>query len=46
MNRGHGHIKTGDLRFIENKHLISKESSFREAKTINWNIFKDAIRRE
>ena len=35
-NRGHGHVITGDLRFIKNKHLrnlISKESNFREART-------------
>ena len=42
----HGHIITGDLRFIENKKLrklISKGPNYREAKTINWQKCKDEI---
>ena len=49
VNRGHDLIITGDLRFIENNHLrklISKVPNFREVKTINWNIYKNPIRRE
>ena len=40
----HGHIKTGDLRLTENKHLrnrTSKRPNFPEARTITSNICKD-----
>ena len=42
----HGHIITGDLRIIENKHLrklISKGPNYREPKTINWNKCRESI---
>lgn len=40
----HGHIKTGDIRLTENKHLRKrkrKRPSFPKARTITWNICKD-----
>ena len=48
INRDHGHIITGDLRFIENKDLrklINKGASFQESRTINLNRCKDVIRK-
>jgi len=45
-NDDHGHILTGDLRFVKNttlRKLLSKGPNFREAKTINWNKSKDNI---
>ena len=45
MSRDHGHILTGDLRFIKNKHLRNKEPNkgpnFWEARAISWNRCKD-----
>ena len=44
----HGHILTGDLRFVENvrlRKLISKGPSFREPHSINWNKCNEEIRR-
>ena len=46
MNRYHGYIIAGDLRFIENKDprkVTSKGTNFREARTINWNRCKYTI---
>ena len=45
-DENHGHIITGDLRFIKNKQLrklISKGPNYREAKTINWQKCRDEI---
>ena len=42
----HGHIITGDLRFIENQNLrklISKGPNYREPVSINWKRCKDSI---
>ena len=47
LNKDHGHILTGDLRIINNKHLrklMSKGPNYREPKSINWNRCKDTIR--
>lgn len=41
MSRDHGHILTGDLRFIKNKHLRNKGPNFWEARAISWNRCKD-----
>ena len=46
VDRDQGHIVTGDLCFIENKHLrnfISKGPNFPEGRTINWNTSKNGI---
>ena len=46
-NEHHGHILTGDLRFIQNsrlRKLISKGPNFREPRTINWNKAKEEIK--
>jgi len=46
VNKDHGHIVTGDLRIIENKHLrklISKGPNYREPKNINWNKCKEVV---
>ena len=39
VDQNHGHVVTGNLRIIQNKHLrklIQKGPNFREPKTINW----------
>ena len=39
VDQNHGHVVTGDLRIIQNKHLrelIQKSPNFREPRTINW----------
>ena len=46
--RDHDHIITGNLLFIENEHLrelISKGSNSLEARTVNWNKYKNTIKR-
>ena len=38
-NKDHGHVLTGDLRFIKNsklRRIMSKGPNFREAMSINW----------
>ena len=42
----HGHIMTGDLSFVKNKHLrklISKGPNYREPRNINWNKCREVI---
>ena len=42
----HGHIVTGDLRFIENRKLrklMSKGPNFREPRFLNFNKCAEAI---
>ena len=46
VDRDHGHIITGDLRFIENQHLrklISKGPNYREPHPINLKKCRDTI---
>ena len=43
----HGHIVTGDLRFIKNQHLrklVSKGPNYREPVSINWNRCRESIK--
>ena len=42
----HGHIITGDLRIIEDKHLrklIARGPNYREPKNVNWNKCREVI---
>jgi len=46
VDADHGHIVTGDLRIIENRHLrklISKGPNYRESRNINWRKCKEVI---
>ena len=46
VNKDHGHVLTGDLRFIENsklRKLLSKGPNFREPMSINWAKCRNAI---
>ncbi len=46
VDHNHGHVVTGDLRIIQNKHLrelIQKGPNFREPKTINWRHSREKI---
>ena len=46
VDTDHGHIVTGDLRIIANKHLrklLSKGPNYREPKSINWSKCKEEI---
>ena len=46
VDHNHGHVVTGDLRIIQNKHLrelIQKGPNFREPRTINWRHSREKI---
>ena len=47
VDKDHGHIVTGDLRIIKNRHLrklISKGPNYREPRNLNWNKCREVIK--